>query len=76
MKLSDKVYDTLKWIVTIVLPALSALYWGLSGIWGWLYAEQVVGTVAGASKTAVEAIEKAGGKITLTRPVKEEAAAE
>ena len=42
MKLSDKVYDTLKWIVTIVLPALSALYWGLSGIWGWLYAEQVV----------------------------------
>ena len=33
-------------------------------------------TVAGASKTAVEAIEKAGGKITLTRPVKEEAAAE
>ena len=32
--------------------------------------------VAGASKTAVEAIEKAGGKITLTRPVKEEAAAE
>lgn len=46
MKLSDKVYDTLKWIVTIVLPALSALYWGLSGIWGWLYAEQVVGTVA------------------------------
>ena len=33
-------------------------------------------TVAGASKAAVEAIEKAGGKITVTRPVKEEAAAE
>lgn len=33
-------------------------------------------TVAGASKAAIEAIEKAGGKITLTRPVKEEAAAE
>ena len=33
-------------------------------------------TVAGASKTAVEAIEKAGGKITVTRPAKEEAAAE
>ena len=37
---------------------------------------KLVLTVAGASKTAVEAIEKAGGKITLTRPVKEEAAAE
>ncbi len=34
-------------------------------------------TVAGASKTAVEAVEKAGGKVTVTRPVKaEEAAAE
>ncbi|ARC36320.1 50S ribosomal protein L15 [Paracoccus yeei] len=31
-------------------------------------------TVAGASKAAVEAIEKAGGKITLTRPAKEDAA--
>lgn len=46
MKLNDKVYHALKWIVTIVLPAVSALYWGLSGIWGWLYAEQVVGTIA------------------------------
>ncbi|WP_312527380.1 50S ribosomal protein L15 [Paracoccus sp. (in: a-proteobacteria)] len=34
-------------------------------------------TVAGASATAVEAVEKAGGKVTVTRPVKaEEAAAE
>lgn len=30
-------------------------------------------TVAGASKAAVEAIEKAGGKVTVTRPVKEDA---
>lgn len=33
-------------------------------------------TVAGASKAAIEAIEKAGGKITVTRPAKEAAAAE
>ncbi|MTH77767.1 50S ribosomal protein L15 [Paracoccus aestuariivivens] len=33
-------------------------------------------TVSGASKTAIEAIEKAGGKVTVTRPAKEEAAAE
>jgi len=46
MKLSNKTYDIMKWIVTIVLPALSALYWGLSGIWNWPYAEQVVGTIA------------------------------
>ena len=33
-------------------------------------------TVAGASKSAVEAIEKAGGKITVTIPARETAAAE
>ena len=30
-------------------------------------------TVAGASKTAVEAVERAGGRITVTRPVRERA---
>ncbi|UXU76090.1 MULTISPECIES: 50S ribosomal protein L15 [unclassified Paracoccus (in: a-proteobacteria)] len=33
-------------------------------------------TVAGASKAAIEAVEKAGGKLTVTRAAKEEAAAE
>ncbi|MFC3570738.1 50S ribosomal protein L15 [Paracoccus sp. TOH] len=32
-------------------------------------------TVAGASQAAVEAVEKAGGKLTVTRPAKEAAAA-
>ncbi len=32
-------------------------------------------TVAGASKAAIEAVEKAGGKVTVTRPAKAEAAA-
>ena len=32
-------------------------------------------TVAGASKAAIEAVEKAGGKLTVTRAAKEEAAA-
>ena len=33
-------------------------------------------TIAGASKAAVDAVEKAGGKVTVTRPAKEAAAAE
>ena len=37
---------------------------------------KVTMSVAGASKSAVEAVEKAGGTITLTAPVKAEAAAE
>lgn len=46
MKLNNKVYDILKWIVMIVLPALSALYVGLGSIWGWPYIEQVAGSIS------------------------------
>lgn len=44
--LSNKTYDVLKWIAQIVLPALGALYFGLSSIWGLPYGEEVVGTIA------------------------------
>ncbi len=46
MKLNNKVYDVMKWIVMIVLPALSALYVGLGSIWGWPYIEQVAGSIS------------------------------
>lgn len=46
MKLSNKCYDTLKWIALVVLPGLSALYLGLSGIWGLPLGEQISGTIA------------------------------
>ena len=45
MKLSNKTYNTLKWLTTIVLPALGTLYFALSGIWGFPYGEQIVGTI-------------------------------
>lgn len=41
----DKVYDILKEIAMIVLPALGTLYFALAGIWGWPYAKQIVGTI-------------------------------
>ena len=46
MKMSNKVYDVLKWIAQYALPALGTLYFALAGIWGFPYGEQVVGTVA------------------------------
>lgn len=45
MKLNDKVYDLLKWITMIVLPALGTLYFTLTTIWGFPYGEQVSGTI-------------------------------
>lgn len=46
MKLSDKVYDILKWIVMICIPALTTAYVGLSAVWGFPYAEEVAKTSA------------------------------
>jgi len=46
MMLPDKVYDALKWIVMIAIPALTTAYVGLSTIWGWPYADEVAKTSA------------------------------
>lgn len=46
MLLKNKVYDVVKWIAQILLPALSALYFGLAKIWGLPYATEIVGTIA------------------------------
>lgn len=45
MKLSDKVYDILKWVALIALPAVGTLYFALAEIWGWPYANEIVGTI-------------------------------
>ena len=45
MKLSNKVYDVLKWIAMYLLPALGTLYFAQAGIWNFPYGEQVVGTI-------------------------------
>lgn len=48
--MSNKVFDCLKFIAQIVLPALGTLYFALASIWGLPYGEQIVGTI-----TAVDA---------------------
>ena len=45
MKLDNKVYDVLKYIAQIVLPAIATLYFALSKIWGLPYGEEIVGTI-------------------------------
>ena len=45
MKFSNEVYDKLKFIAQIVLPAMGTLYFALAGIWGWPFGEQIVGTI-------------------------------
>lgn len=45
MKMTNKVYDILKWIAQYFLPAIGTLYFALAGIWGLPYGEQIVGTI-------------------------------
>ena len=48
--MSNKMYDVLKWIAQLFLPAAGALYFALANIWGLPYGEEIVGTI-----TAVDA---------------------
>lgn len=50
MKMSNTVYDALKFIAQIFLPAVGTLYFALAQIWDLPYPEQIVGTI-----TAVDA---------------------
>lgn len=50
MKMSNTVFDVLKYIAMIALPAIGTLYFALASIWGFPYGEEVVGTI-----TAVDA---------------------
>lgn len=43
--MSNKIYDVLKWIAMVVLPAIGTAYAGLAVIWGFPYGEEILGTL-------------------------------
>lgn len=46
MIMNNRLYDALKWIARIVLPALGTLYFALAQIWGLPLGQEIVGTIA------------------------------
>jgi len=44
--LSNRMYDVLKWVVIIAIPALTTAYVGLAAVWGFPYATEVAKTSA------------------------------
>lgn len=44
--MNNKVYDILKWVAMIVLPAIATLCMAIAKIWGFPYGEEVAGTIA------------------------------
>ena len=49
MKMSNKVYDVLKWLTVVVLPALATFYSLLSETWNLPFSEQIPTTITGLS---------------------------
>lgn len=45
MKLPDKVYDVLKWVALIVLPATAVFYGAVGPVWNWFEPEKIVFTL-------------------------------
>lgn len=43
--MNDKIYDILKYIAQVVLPALGTLYFALAQLWNLSYPTEVVGTI-------------------------------
>lgn len=43
--LNDRIYNILKYVAQIGLPAIGTLYFALAGIWGFPYGEEIVGTI-------------------------------
>lgn len=44
--MNTKLYNILKWISQIFLPAIGTLYFAISSIWKLPYAEHLIGTLA------------------------------
>ncbi len=43
--LKNRVYDVLKWIALIMLPALATFYYGIATIWNLPYPEEIGKTI-------------------------------
>ncbi len=51
MKMTNRTYNTLKWVALVVLPAIATFYLSLSGIWHLPYGEEITATI-----TAIDAL--------------------
>ena len=49
MKMSNKVYDILKWVALVALDAVGLIYQTISAIWSLPYGDQVLATCVAVS---------------------------
>ena len=44
--MSNKLFDTIRFLCEVLVPAVGTLYFGLSKIWGLPYGQEITGTCA------------------------------
>lgn len=44
--LNNKLYEVLKWIALIAIPALVVLVQTIGGVWGWPYLNEITTTIS------------------------------
>lgn len=49
--LPDRVYDVLKWVALIALPAIATLVQTLGPVWGWTWADPAATTISAVALT-------------------------
>lgn len=46
MTLNNKLYDVLKWVALVLLPAVSTFYLAMASVWALPYPAEIAGTIA------------------------------
>ena len=69
MMLSNRVYDALKWITLILLPALGVFYKAMAGTWGLPYGTEIAATLAAIDLFLAALLGISTNKFNVTNPM-------
>lgn len=69
MMLSNRVYDALKWITLVLLPAIGVFYLAMANTWGFPYGKEVVSTIAAIDLFLAALLGISTNKFNITNPM-------
>lgn len=69
MMLSNRVYDALKWITLVLLPAIGVFYLAMANTWGFPYGTEVVSTIAAIDLFLAALLGISTNKFNITNPM-------
>lgn len=69
MMLSNRVYDALKWITLILLPAIGVFYLAMANTWGLPYGTEVVSTISAIDLFLAALLGISTNKFNITNPM-------